>query len=90
MKQQKPRYGCPRTAQKLHLTFGLDLDDKEAEESQTADVESILGMFLAQRAQETMLRWQICDLESAEFWPQVTYRIGGRGHPGPENANRCA
>jgi hypothetical protein len=43
----------------------LELDDKEAEESQTADVESILGMFLAQRAQETMLRWQICDLGSA-------------------------
>jgi len=43
----------------------LELDDEEAEASETADVESILGMFLAQRAQETMLRWHNCELGSA-------------------------
>ena len=26
MKQRNPRYGCPRIAQQLNLTFGLDLD----------------------------------------------------------------
>jgi len=36
---------------------GLELDDEEAEASQTADIESILGMFLAQGAPESMLRW---------------------------------
>lgn len=35
----------------------LVLDDEEAEQSQTADVESILGMFLSKGAEETMLRW---------------------------------
>ncbi|CAM4177669.1 DUF3320 domain-containing protein [Vibrio neonatus] len=33
------------------------LDDEEAEESLTADIESILGMFLASGAPERMLRW---------------------------------
>ena len=36
------------------FTKALELDD---EESQTADVESILSMFLAQGAPESMLRW---------------------------------
>ena len=35
----------------------LELDDEDAEASQTADIESILGMFLAQGAPESMLRW---------------------------------
>jgi DNA polymerase III delta prime subunit/very-short-patch-repair endonuclease len=35
----------------------LELDDEEADASQTADIESILGMFLAQGATESMLRW---------------------------------
>jgi very-short-patch-repair endonuclease/DNA polymerase III delta prime subunit len=35
----------------------LELDEDEAEASQTADIESILGMFLAQGAPERMLRW---------------------------------
>ncbi|CAM3084284.1 DUF3320 domain-containing protein [Vibrio rarus] len=33
------------------------LDDEEAEESMTADIESILGMFLAAGSPERMLRW---------------------------------
>ncbi len=33
------------------------LDDEEAEESITADMESILGMFLASGAPEKMLKW---------------------------------
>ncbi|MCJ0803582.1 DUF3320 domain-containing protein [Vibrio vulnificus] len=33
------------------------LDDEEAEESLTADMESILGMFLASGAPEKMLKW---------------------------------
>lgn len=35
----------------------LELDDEDAEESTTADIESILSMFLSQGAQETMLKW---------------------------------
>lgn len=35
----------------------LVLDDEEAEESATADMESILGMFLAAGTPETMLKW---------------------------------
>lgn len=35
----------------------LELDDEEAEESFTADIESILSMFLSQGAPESMLRW---------------------------------
>jgi very-short-patch-repair endonuclease len=35
----------------------IELDDEEAEESETADIESILGMFLSQGAPEVMLRW---------------------------------
>lgn len=35
----------------------LDLDDDEAEASQTADIESILSMFLSKSAPEKMLRW---------------------------------
>ncbi|MGR6859757.1 DUF3320 domain-containing protein [Aliivibrio salmonicida] len=35
----------------------LVLDDEEAEESVTADMESILGMFLAAGTPETMLKW---------------------------------
>ena len=35
----------------------LELDDEEAEESQTADIESILGMFLTCGVPERMLRW---------------------------------
>ena len=35
----------------------LELEDEEAEASQTADIESILGMFLSQGAPESMLRW---------------------------------
>ncbi|WP_158174841.1 DUF3320 domain-containing protein [Grimontia hollisae] len=35
----------------------LELDDDEAEESKTADMESILGMFLAAGTPETMLKW---------------------------------
>lgn len=35
----------------------IELDDDEAEESYTADIESILSMFLAQGAPESMLRW---------------------------------
>jgi very-short-patch-repair endonuclease len=35
----------------------LELDDDEAEESQTADIESILGMFLSKGAPQAMLRW---------------------------------
>ncbi|MDJ0839208.1 MAG: DUF3320 domain-containing protein [Acidobacteriota bacterium] len=35
----------------------LLLDDEEAEESMTADIESILSMFLAQGAPERLLRW---------------------------------
>jgi len=35
----------------------LELDDEEAEESQTADIESILNMFLSQGAPASMLRW---------------------------------
>ena len=35
----------------------LELDDEDAEESQTADIESILSMFLSQGAPESMLRW---------------------------------
>jgi hypothetical protein len=35
----------------------LELEDEEAEESQTADVESILGMFLSKGVQESMLKW---------------------------------
>ncbi|OBT13373.1 hypothetical protein A9264_06815 [Vibrio sp. UCD-FRSSP16_10] len=33
------------------------VDDEEAEESMTADIESILGMFLAAGSPERMLRW---------------------------------
>ncbi|WP_420554281.1 DUF3320 domain-containing protein [Neptuniibacter marinus] len=35
----------------------LELDDDDADESQTADIESILSMFLSQGAAEAMLRW---------------------------------
>lgn len=35
----------------------LELDDEDAEESNTADIESILSMFLSQGAPETMLKW---------------------------------
>lgn len=35
----------------------FELSDEEAEMSETADIESILGMFLSQGAPETMLRW---------------------------------
>ncbi|WP_159078878.1 DUF3320 domain-containing protein [Orrella marina] len=35
----------------------LELDDEQAEQSQTADIESILGMFVAQGAPQKMLRW---------------------------------
>jgi very-short-patch-repair endonuclease/DNA polymerase III delta prime subunit len=35
----------------------VELDDDEADESMTADIESILSMFLAQAAPEAMLRW---------------------------------
>ncbi len=35
----------------------IELSDEEAEESATADVESILGMMLAKGAPERMLRW---------------------------------
>ncbi|WP_241909651.1 DUF3320 domain-containing protein [Vibrio breoganii] len=35
----------------------FSLDDEEAEDSLTADIESILGMFLASGAPEKMLRW---------------------------------
>ncbi len=35
----------------------LELEDEEADESQTADIESILNMFLSQSAPESMLRW---------------------------------
>jgi very-short-patch-repair endonuclease/DNA polymerase III delta prime subunit len=35
----------------------LELDDEEAEESQTADIESILSMFLSKGAPEKLLRW---------------------------------
>ena len=35
----------------------VELDDEEAEESHTADIESILNMFLSQGAMESMLRW---------------------------------
>lgn len=35
----------------------FELSDEEAEMSETADIESILGMFLTQGAPETMLRW---------------------------------
>jgi very-short-patch-repair endonuclease/DNA polymerase III delta prime subunit len=35
----------------------IELTDEEAEESATADVESILGMMLAKGAPERMLRW---------------------------------
>lgn len=35
----------------------VELDDDEAEESHTADIESILSMFLSQGAPESMLRW---------------------------------
>ena len=35
----------------------LELDDDQAKASQTADIESILGMFVAQGAPQKMLRW---------------------------------
>ncbi len=35
----------------------LVLDDEDAEESLTADIESILGMFLASGTPEKMLKW---------------------------------
>lgn len=35
----------------------VELDDEDADESQTADIESILSMFLSQAATEAMLRW---------------------------------
>ncbi|MEQ3697731.1 MAG: DUF3320 domain-containing protein [Pseudomonadales bacterium] len=35
----------------------LELDDEEAEGSVTADIESVLSLFLAQGAPESMLRW---------------------------------
>lgn len=35
----------------------LELDDEQAEQSQTSDIESILGMFVAQGAPQKMLRW---------------------------------
>ncbi len=35
----------------------FELDDEDAEESQTADIESILNMFLSQGVPESMLRW---------------------------------
>lgn len=35
----------------------LELDDEEAENSSTADIESILSMFLAKGAPESWLRW---------------------------------
>ena len=35
----------------------IELSDEEAEESATADVESVLGMMLAKGAPERMLRW---------------------------------
>lgn len=35
----------------------VELDEEEAEESQTADIESILSMFLSKDVPEKMLRW---------------------------------
>jgi very-short-patch-repair endonuclease len=35
----------------------VELNDEEAEESQTADIESILSMFLSKGVSEKMLRW---------------------------------
>lgn len=35
----------------------LELDDEEAEQSHTADIESILSLFLSKGAPESMLRW---------------------------------
>ncbi|MCK5157441.1 MAG: DUF3320 domain-containing protein, partial [Spirochaetales bacterium] len=35
----------------------IELDDDEAEESKTADIESILGMFLSKGSPQSMLRW---------------------------------
>lgn len=35
----------------------LELDDEQAEQSQTVDIESVLGMFVAQGAPQKMLRW---------------------------------
>ena len=35
----------------------IELNDEEAEESQTADIESILSMFLSKGVSEKMLRW---------------------------------
>jgi very-short-patch-repair endonuclease len=35
----------------------LELDDEEAEQSHTADIESILSMFLSKGVPESMLRW---------------------------------
>lgn len=35
----------------------LELDDEQAQASQTADIESILGMFVTQGARQQMLRW---------------------------------
>lgn len=35
----------------------IELDDEEAQESQTADIESILGMFLSKGSPQKMLKW---------------------------------
>ena len=53
----------------------VELDDEEAEQSATADVESVLGLMSSKRAPETMLRWHyrsrhhsLIAVSNAEFY----------------------
>lgn len=57
------------------FTKSLELDDEEAEASSTADIESILSMFLAKGAPEAWLRWHyrsrhesLIQLSNREFY----------------------
>ncbi len=57
------------------FTKSLELDDEEAEASSTADIESILSMFLAKGAPEAWLRWHyrsrhesLIQLSNQEFY----------------------